>query len=719
MSHLESFRGAPFAVLAIDSAGLIVDANLHAALFCEKHLSGSNIYDLLSSEQASNIALLFTTTKQSTSFALRVDEHIYVCDAWRLGSLGSDKRVIIELKRTDREERKLDYRDLLSHAVDQSWEAVCITDAVLDEPGPRMVYFNQAHLDLFGYRAEEVAGKTPRIFQGALTDKKVLERLKNNLRAGENFHGETVNYRKNGEAFWLEWKISPVRAGDKITHFIAFQRDITELKTAQLRLKEFYSVLVHELRAPLTAIKGSCSLLETFNLVGDAEAAEMIAIASESTDRLIRLVNELLDLESIETGSIELKVKPVSVADLLVQATAGLKNYDNTGKVTVRTRALEADVIVDKDRMIQVLINLISNALKYSPDGGTVEVLAERKDNGAIRFSVQDSGPGIARADQQRLFTRFHQLVSPDGTYRQGTGLGLAIAKALVEQHSGVIGVNSEIGTGSTFWFELPEAGKTYVHGDKKSGSILLVEDDAQLTTLIRYYLSREGYTINAVSTLAAARQAMAELHHDACILDLKLPDGNGLTLLEEIRGAAEQMPVLMTSAARNLIEARDSLTAPASLGSPVYVDWLNKPFTLQDLGQALERLFNLKDSQVFVCQDSAGLWKRLPGLLGSDQIEMIDCSVAAAVDFKKASQSRYVALKFDGSPRSQAKIIDLTRDPINPTTIIVCCDKQMPDGALDCLSGLVSQQISSSQLSQKQFIEKLCHGLESKGIGR
>jgi PAS domain S-box-containing protein len=269
---------------------------------------------------------------------------------------------------------------LLTQAIDQAWESICITDVQLEFPGPRFVYVNHGYEKIMGYTSEEAIGQTPRIQQGPLTDRKVLERLKQNLKRGEPFHGETINYRKDGQAFWLEWKIYPVRNGaGVITNFIAFQRDISELKAAEQRVKDFYSILSHELRSPLTSILGSLKLLAGFKMDPNSDTGkELTSIAIDSTERLVRLINELLDLTKLEQGDVNLDLKRTTADALIVTAANNMVSFQAQHHVKIDTSTIKADVAVDPDKIVQVLVNLISNAMKFSPPGGTVKVSVKR-----------------------------------------------------------------------------------------------------------------------------------------------------------------------------------------------------------------------------------------------------------------------------------------------------------------------------------------------------
>ncbi len=485
-------------------------------------------------------------------------------------------------------------KDLLAIAAEQAWESICITDADIEEPGPRMVYVNRGFEELTGWLGSEVLGKNPRIFQGPLTDRKVLARLRQCLVDGTNFHGEAINYRKNGEAFWLEWKISPVKdASGKITHFIAFQRDISEAKAAQQRVQDFHSVLSHELRAPLTSILGSLRLIEQFDNPQSAEGREFLDIAITSTERLSALINDLLELSKIESGRIELKLEDVSASELVDTAAKGLINYRSDDNVTIKVETIDAQIRADKDRIVQVLINLISNAMKFSPANEAVFVSVARTECGAVRFSVSDKGPGISEENQLKLFTKFQQLLPADGVQRQGTGLGLATVKALVEQHCGRLGVYSTVGKGSTFWFELAASGDVPSEvASPPAKALLLVEDDKGLAKLIKFHLSAEGFVVHAVSTLKEAIVLLESTKFQACIVDMHLPDGKGITLREELEKSEfnSKVPILMTTASR---------FEDAEQGSSVAVSWLYKPFELGELANQIKRVFEEVQSSI------------------------------------------------------------------------------------------------------------------------
>jgi PAS domain S-box-containing protein len=235
-------------------------------------------------------------------------------------------------------------------------------------------------------------------------------------------------------------------------------RDISGWKRLDRMKSEFVSTVSHELRTPVTAIRGSLGLLEGGKAgVLPAPAIELIHVARRNCDRLVRLLNDMLDLDKIEAGKLELRPTVLAPADIVRATIDELRTIASQRAVQLCARITPtAPVLADRDRVIQVLTNLVSNAIKFSPAGAAVVVAVEPGTEATARFSVTNPGAGIAAHDMPRLFSRFQQLDSSDGRQHGGTGLGLAIAKAIVEQHGGTIGVDSEPDVATTFWFQLP-----------------------------------------------------------------------------------------------------------------------------------------------------------------------------------------------------------------------------------------------------------------------
>jgi signal transduction histidine kinase len=226
--------------------------------------------------------------------------------------------------------------------------------------------------------------------------------------------------------------------------------EIDEMKT------EFISVASHEMRTPMTSIKGSLELL-LGGYAGElpAEATELLGISLTAVDRLVRLINDLLDISKIESGKMDLHLDRLDVNECVRKSLRSLRALAEAHQVSISAESAEnlPTVLADRDRLEQVITNLLSNALKYTPPNGEVRILSRALDN-RVRVSVIDQGPGIAKQHLERVFDRFHQLAGA----KKGSGLGLTICRALVEQHRGRIWAESEPGRGSEFHFELPVA---------------------------------------------------------------------------------------------------------------------------------------------------------------------------------------------------------------------------------------------------------------------
>jgi PAS domain S-box-containing protein len=276
--------------------------------------------------------------------------------------------------------------------------------------------------------------------------------------------GESDNYRVehrvrtvDGQWKWIESvaKVSGRDASGRAVRVTGINADISERKAVAEMKNAFIAAVSHELRTPLTGIVSSLDLLQEGS-AGELpeQARKFVEIAYGNSERLQALIDDILDLERVETGRLRLELRPVAVADLLTKAAALNTPYAERFRARLVTRAPgDLRVMADEDRLLQVLANLVSNAAKHSPPGGEIALAAASSDKGVV-FSVADQGQGIAEEFKPRIFGKFEQA---DGS-KPGTGLGLAISKALVEKMGGEIRFESEPGSGATFYVELPTA---------------------------------------------------------------------------------------------------------------------------------------------------------------------------------------------------------------------------------------------------------------------
>ncbi|MBA3994341.1 MAG: hypothetical protein C0469_12505 [Cyanobacteria bacterium DS2.3.42] len=240
---------------------------------------------------------------------------------------------------------------------------------------------------------------------------------------------------------------------DKVFHDMA-----ESLRLAEATKREFVQMISHDLRTPLTAILGTFELLSS-GAYGKLTPRGLTRVndAERESERLIGMINELLDIDKLESGNMQLILDDCELQPILRRAVEAVTVIAESRKVTLEPTRENPIVRVDEDRIVQILINLMGNAVKYSPEGGVIKINAEQEKE-FIRIDIIDQGPGIPKKDKRLIFERFKQIEDDDYKRSGSSGLGLAICKSLVESHGGVIGVDSEVGKGSRFWFTIKKA---------------------------------------------------------------------------------------------------------------------------------------------------------------------------------------------------------------------------------------------------------------------
>lgn len=337
----------------------------------------------------------------------------------------------------------------------------------------KVEYVNSFFLKLVGYTKAEVIGKDwLDTFLPQQVQKSFSEVLEHNF---QPYYQNSIQ-TKSGEERMIAWNSTVLKNlhGEEIGT-MSIGEDITERNAIERMKNEFISVVSHELRTPLTSIHGALNLLSSGLVDAQSQRGQrVIEIAAESTERLVRLVNDILDLESLESCKISLSKQVCNAADLMMKATDIMQVMANRAGITLSVSQETITLNADPDRIIQVLTNLLDNAIKFSPSGSTVWLTVERgtRDwgqgkgdtittlpNSLILFQVRDQGRGIPAKKIESIFERFHQVDTSDSRKKGGTGLGLTICRNIVQQHSGRIWAESTLGEGSSFYFTLP--GKT------------------------------------------------------------------------------------------------------------------------------------------------------------------------------------------------------------------------------------------------------------------
>ncbi len=409
------------------------------------------------------------------------------------------------------------------------------------------------------------------------------------------------------------------------------------------RLKgEFVSMVSHELRTPLTSIQGYIALLlqgESGELA--AEQREFLIVVQNNAERLLALINDLLDLARIEAGRIELHRATLDLARLVQDVARALRPLieGKQQQLTLDLPPALPPVWADANRVAQVVTNLLSNAHKYTPAGGSIRVTVRAAD-GTVGVEVRDTGIGLSAEEQAQCFAKFFRAKDRRAQEAGGTGLGLAISRSLVELHGGHITVSSAPGQGSTFSVTLPVCQPPPVQEETETAArvaqrhpgarILVVDDEPDVANLIRRYLERGGCEVLlARDGVEALRVARAE-HPELITLDILLPDADGFTVLEWLKAdpATERIPVLLLSVVDNA--ERGTL-----LGA---VDYLVKPVREQVLLERVGRILAADPAPVILlADDDADMRALLPGHLRRAGYRVVEAAEGAqAVAFAR-----------------------------------------------------------------------------------
>jgi PAS domain S-box-containing protein len=501
-------------------------------------------------------------------------------------------RDLTQLKRGEMELRQTHERLQDSERLyrDQATRLATLFDSVEDaivviNASGNIESWNRGAQHLFRYPAEAIVGKDAR----SLLPEPHASQLSRYLQTRDRIPAGRIEMEgrdRNGGIIPVEVSIREMIIDGEQLH-VAVLHDISVRREVERMKSEFVSTISHELRTPLTSIAGSLALISG-GAAGEIpqKVARLVGIARQNSERLIRLINDILDLEKAEAGKLDFALSVRSLRAEVASVAEFNRGFAQSLGVAIELEdGDDADVLIDSDRLTQVLTNLISNAAKFSPPGGVVRIRVEREQPGDVRITVSDNGPGIPPEFCARIFQKFAQADASDSRAKGGTGLGLSIAKTITEKLGGRIGFDTTPGKGTSFYVILP------IHAQSKGADALIemdrgppasrgnelpqvlhVEDDLSLAAIVREALSRNAVVTSAHS-VAAARQQLAEKHFDAVILDITLPDGSGQDLLPIASRAGERPPVTISYTAdepsralRNavdvaLIKSRHSVT--------------------------------------------------------------------------------------------------------------------------------------------------------------
>jgi signal transduction histidine kinase/CheY-like chemotaxis protein len=350
---------------------------------------------------------------------------------------------------------------------------------------------------------------------------------------------------------------------------------------------EFVAAVAHELRTPLTSIAGSLGLLIGGGLGRlPAPAMRLIKIAHTNCLRLVRLANDILAIEKLESGEAVFQFRRIELKPLVEQAIAGTRAMAESFSVTVTLeRGDETIVCADAEHLAQVLVNLLSNAIKFSPPDQRVMVSIEGRGD-HVRLAVADHGPGIPADFKARVFETMPPVAVAGERVNGGTGLGLNIVKQIVVRHGGDVGCEDVPGGGALFYLDLPTFDARLPQADPQPGGtpILLCEDEPDAAAILCDELRRTGFAPDVAGTAGEAERAAAGKLYSAILVDLRLPDGDGITLIQRLRShwRYRHTPIVVVSATPE-VGAQDARSASLRV-----LEWMRKPVDFERLNRLL-----------------------------------------------------------------------------------------------------------------------------------
>ncbi|HWM95249.1 MAG TPA: response regulator [Thermoanaerobaculia bacterium] len=520
--------------------------------------------------------------------------------------------------------------------------------------------------------------------------------------------GRTVDFENryrtgDGSYRWLSWRATSVPEQGLI---YAVARDVDERKKIEQMKNDFISVVSHELRTPLTSIRGSLGLLAG-GVAGELpeRMRPLVEIAANNSERLVRLINDILDIEKIESGEMVFRFATLEVMPVVERAIEANRAYAHSLDVDFRIARAEpgARVWADADRLQQVLTNLLSNAAKFSPHGGVVEVSVSRTE-GRICVSVSDRGPGVPPEFQARIFEKFAQADSSTTRQKGGTGLGLSITKAIVERHGGRIWYETGAETGTTFSFDMAEWQSAELPAPELpalGARVLVCEDDPDIANLLKLMLEGDGYQADVAHDAAEAKRLLREHEYAAMTLDLVLPGQDGISLLRELRHEGGALPVVVVSVRAD--QGRTELNGGA-LG---VIDWLSKPIDQIQLRDAVRRAVrgaSGRGARILHVEDDPDLRRVVAAIVGKD------AAVESAEDLEEAraklSSDRFDLVLLDlALPDGSGLDLLPLLSKVEPSTPVVIFSAHEVD---EETAGRVASVLIKSQTSNPQLLERI-----------
>ncbi|HNJ85269.1 MAG TPA: ATP-binding protein, partial [Agitococcus sp.] len=579
--------------------------------------------------------------------------------------------------------------------------------------------FNKAAEHLLGYQANEVINlHSPTLFhvpneiaaraQVLSTELNMpveasFETLVAKARLGTADENEWTYLCKDGKSVSVLLSVTAQHDNKgNLDGFLCIASDITERKRIERMKSEFVSTVSHELRTPLTSIRGALGLVLGKASVGMSEKAKvLLETANRNCERLTLLINDILDLEKIESGSLVFQMNTIDVVSIAQQAVVANEGYAQQHQVKLQLKeGLPTAIILgDEHRLLQVFANLLSNAVKYSTINGQVEISLSQQDEYVI-IAVQDHGQGIPIQFRNQIFSRFAQADSSDTRAKGGTGLGLSITKAIVERHHGVISYDSTEGVGTTFYVKLPLLVKP-VQSVSPQAKILLCEHHPDTAQYLQQLLTQEGIATEVALDAETARLLLTQQSYRALLLDLNVleMDEQHVKLIKELCAETESLhlPIIIISS-RPQEQVKYIKEAAVNV-----IDTLQKPVVKEQLQQAVKLALGYHyRPQILHVEDDADIIQVTQTLV-EDSADYVYANNLAQARMLLSQQRFDIVLLDLGLPDGSG--LELLAQIPQPETRIVIFSGQEP---IDVLPEAVSAILTKSKTSNESLLATL-----------
>ncbi|MDH5544047.1 MAG: ATP-binding protein [Gammaproteobacteria bacterium] len=458
-------------------------------------------------------------------------------------------------------------------------------------------YWSDQVFDIFNLGVNSITPSIDALIELAhFSERRRLRTFLYSLKPGEERTFEYHATKANGEEVVICIRTDGDNKNDNVLAGVI--QDVSEQYRLDQLKEDFISTVSHELRTPLTAIKGSLSLIDYDKKSNTSDSdIHLLDIARKNIDRLLFLVNDILDIQKANSGQVELKLQNIDLNNLVTDAHKQMAHYASQYGTEIKLSKPDKPIIssIDSNRLNQVLLNLLSNAVKFSPENSIIELRLEELENKA-RILIVDTGPGIPDDLKDKVFEKFTQVNAQNLKKTRGTGLGLCISRLLVEKHGGKIGFYSNPIRGTTFYIELDTIDSTPAQLPGKPGQsnpslpqALVIEDDVATSRHLKAVLQRLNVSVDCAYSTEQADDLLAKKRYDLITIDIMLPDKNGVTYVKEIQANKEMknVPILIISAITEIMQKSEE-----AKGVHVY-KWFSKPFDIKAFAATIEELTN------------------------------------------------------------------------------------------------------------------------------